>query len=279
MTHSLHTVGDGTVVHHWRQGLPRAAVVLQHGFAEYAERYVEEHARLVPRLLDAGYEVWAPDLWGHGRSPGRRAVTSVRLAVRDHLLTRELAARGGRPVVLLGHSLGGLVTAASVVNDASAVSGVVLLAPALQRPEPAVVRRLLGAAATAAPWVPIPRRARPLSELSRDPRVGERAAADPVMHHGQVTVLLAATALDEAARLWPALPQWQAPTLVVHGTADTYTDPEASRDFVGQIAGEDKALHLVDGGYHELLDDYAAEEVLDLVTDWLLVRTAARDRR
>ena len=279
MTHSLHTIGDGTVVHHWRRGQSRAAVVLQHGFGEYAERYVEQHTRLVPRLLDEGFEVWAPDLWGHGRSPGRRAVTSIRLAVRDHVLTREEAARSGTPVVLVGHSLGGLVTAASVTHAPSTVSGVVLLAPALQRPEPAVVRRLLGAAAAVSPGLPIPRRRRPVTELSRIPEAGARAAADTAMHHGQVTVLLAATALDQASRLWSALPYWEAPTLVVHGSADTYTDAEASRDFLEQIASEDKALRLVDGAYHELLNDQGADAVLDLVTDWLLVHATTENIR
>lgn len=267
--HSVHVLESGAVVHHWRRGHRTAAVVLQHGFGEYAERYVEQHARLVPRLLDEGFEVWALDLWGHGRSPGRRAVTSVRLAVLDHLEARRLAGATGRPVALLGHSLGGLVTAASAARDTDGVAGVVLLAPALQRPEPAAVRRALGAAAAVAPWVPIPRRRRPVTELSRLVEVGERAAADPAMHDGQVPVLLAATTLDEAASLWSALPEWHAPTLVLHGTEDTYTDPAASRDFIERVAGPDARLHLVDGGYHELLNDEEGDASLALVLDWL----------
>ena len=57
--------------------------------------------------------------------------------------------------------------------------------------------------------------------------------------------------------------------MVVHGTADTYTDPEQSQDFVRQIASVEKELRLVDGGYHELLNDHGADAVLGLVTDWL----------
>lgn len=269
MTAREHVLGSGAVVHHWRPTDPVATAVLQHGFGEYAERYVEQHAQLVPRLLEAGFEVWALDLWGHGDSPGRRGVTSVRRAVLDHREVRLLAAGSGLPVLLVGHSLGGLVTAASAARDGAGLAGVVLLAPALERPAPRLVRGLLGAAATVAPGLPIPRRRRPLAELSTDPAVGPRARTDPLMYAGQVSLLLAATALDEASCVWSALASWRVPTLVLHGTDDTYTDPRASRDFV-RLLGPAGDLRLVEGGRHELLNDLAGTANCDLVLSWLI---------
>ena len=126
-------LGSGAVMHSWSVAAPRGVVVLQHGFAEYAERYQEQPA-LIPQLGAAGFDVIALDLWGHGRSPGRRGVTNVRLAVDDHLEVRRRAALGGVPVLLVGHSLGGLVTACSVRASPVELSGVVLLSPALSRP-------------------------------------------------------------------------------------------------------------------------------------------------
>ena len=108
-----------------------------------------------------------------------------------------------------------------------------------------------------------------MGELSRLPVVGERAASDPLMFGGQVPVLTAATALDQAELLWAGLGEWHVPTLVLHGTADTYTDPAGSTDFVAGIASEDKTLHLVDGAFHELLNDACAAEVAGLVMSWL----------
>ena len=89
------------------------------------------------------------------------------------------------------------------------------------------------------------------------------------MHDGQVSLLLAATALDEASYVWSALPSWQVPTLVVHGTDDTYTDPSASADLVARVDRTSTRLELVDGGRHELLNDAGADATLGLVLDWL----------
>ena len=269
MTHAVRSLPSGAVVHSWTAASPRAVVELQHGFGEYAERYLDQFAGLVPRLLAAGFDVWALDLWGHGRSPGRRGVTSIERAVRDHIEVRRLAARPQLPMALVGHSLGGLVAACSALSSTADLAGVVLMSPALSRPEPDPVRRMLGAVAAVVPWVPIPRRRRPVGELSRLPVVGERAASDPLMFGGQVPVLTAATALDQAELAWAGLGEWHVPTLVLHGTADTYTDPAGSTDFVAGIASEDKTLHLVDGAFHELLNDACAAEVAGLVMSWL----------
>ena len=82
-------------------------------------------------------------------------------------------------------------------------------------------------------------------------------------------MLVAASALATARRLRNRLPDWQVPTLVLHGTADTYTNPEGSRNFYEAIASADKTLHLVEGGYHELLNDTVGDEILRTVLAWL----------
>jgi len=92
---------------------------------------------------------------------------------------------------------------------------------------------------------------------------------DPLVHHGRMPARLAASVLFTARDNWAHYPRWQAPTLVIHGTADTFTDPAGSRRFVASIASSDKALHLIEGGYHELLNDAKAEENLRVVLTWL----------
>ncbi|MFJ5991441.1 alpha/beta fold hydrolase [Lentzea sp. NPDC092896] len=257
---------------------PRALLLLQHGFGEYAERYVAHHRGIVPRLTALGFEVWAPDLRGHGGSPGVRGLTDVELAVRDHVTLRRALAERSTPILLFGHSLGGLVTAGSLAEEPGGVAGVVLTGPALPAARSMPVRAIIGLLAAVVPSAPAPGRRSPLSELARDPHVGSTFANDPHCYQGGIPLLLAATALRVAATVRKGLPGWTAPTLVVHGTADTYTDHHGSIELVRNIAVSDKTLHLVDGGRHESLHDVPNDDTVDLVLDWLAAHAALDDR-
>jgi alpha-beta hydrolase superfamily lysophospholipase len=81
------------------------------------------------------------------------------------------------------------------------------------------------------------------------------------------------TALRVAHDSWDLYPSWRLPTLLLHGTADTVTDPAGSRAFYDTIASKDKTLHLVEGGYHELLNDTGRDETLQVLLNWLAHHT------
>lgn len=107
-------IGTGVQGYRWEVAKPKAIVLLQHGYAEYATRYVHEYNRLIPTLLDRDISVYAVDLWGHGFSDGVRGVVDVRAAVADHIAARATLASANVPVFLFGHSLGGFITVSSV---------------------------------------------------------------------------------------------------------------------------------------------------------------------
>jgi acylglycerol lipase len=267
MHHRPWDIGTGVHGYTWDAPQPRAALLLQHGFGEYAERYVQRYNALIPRLLGVGISVYAFDLKGHGRSPGRRAVTDVERAVTDHLAARRKLAAQPLPVFLFGHSLGGTVTAASVIREPRGAHGVILSSAALQvksNPLTRTFARLLAAVAPAFPLV----RLDPAG-ISRDPEQVRAYAEDPLVYHRRMPAGLAASILFTGRDNWARYPQWQVPTLVIHGTADTFTDPAGSRRFISAIAAQDKTLHLVDGGYHELLNDTERDDTLQVVLTWL----------
>ncbi|KAH7176412.1 Alpha/Beta hydrolase protein [Dactylonectria macrodidyma] len=268
--HQIFTLPSGASAHKWLCDSPRAILVLQHGFGEYAERYVWSHCELIPKLNARRFEVWALDLWGHGRSPGARGVVNVQQAVDDHLQIRYQAATRGLPVFLFGHSLGGLIAAASVLKGSSSGNdGVILSSPALPATMPALGEYAVGLLARLMPAVRIPRPKSPLEELCGDAEQLRLANEDKSMHKGQISFLVAATALREAKLIWTRLGQWTEPTLVVHGTSDSWTQFQQSEQLVKNIASTDKTLHLVEGGYHELLNDGDHEHTLQLILGWL----------
>ncbi len=91
-----------------------------HGFNEHSGRY----ARLAGDLNAQGYAVYSMDLRGHGKSAGPRAwINSFEEYLDDvqiYYSTELQSSRPGKPVFLLGHSMGGLILARYGYNPAAA---------------------------------------------------------------------------------------------------------------------------------------------------------------
>lgn len=264
--------GRGLSGYAWRADGARASVLITHGFAEYAERYVARYHGLVPKLNALGFDVYGWDMRGHGRSPGARGVADMRAAVADHRAARRALAGNGKPLFLFGHSLGGLVTAASVAEDQSGAAGVVLSAPALRIAAPAHLRAIAGFVAAFAPGA----RLTPPIDVSGLSRIAEEVAAyqsDPMVSDPRVPARTGATAIAVAAQAWRRYPEWRAPALVLHGEKDTATDPEGSKRFAAMIASADKELKLFPEGRHELLNDLDRDAAWETIRAWLSART------
>ena len=129
------------------------------------------------------------------------------------------------------------------------------------------MRACLSVAATFAPTLPTT--ALDQAGMTRIAEERQAAASDPLLYQGRVPLLLLATSVTTAHANWTCYPTWQAPTLVLHGTADTATDPAGSRRFFETIASPDKTLHIVEGGHHELLNDTERDETLRVLLTWL----------
>ncbi len=263
--------GRGLSGYAWRAQHPRANLLLTHGFAEYAERYVAHYHGLIPKLNALGFDVHGWDMRGHGRSPGARGVADLREAIADHHAARRALA--GKPLFLFGHSLGGLVTAASAAQDQTGIAGVVLSAPALLISAPAHLRAIAGFAAMIAPGA---RLVPPLDAdgLSRIPAEVEAYRSDPMISDTRVPAKTGASAIDVAEAAWKRYPNWTIPVLALHGEHDRATDPEGSKRFIATIAATDKHLQLYPEGRHELLNDLDRDAALDVILAWLSARLA-----
>ena len=244
------------------------SLLLQHGYAEHAGRYVDSYSRLIPCLVSQGYDVHAFDMRGHGSSPGVRGAADVEQTVRDHLFARTLLQREGKPLFLYGHSLGGLVTAASVAQEQDQVAGVILSSPALLLGVHPAARWLAALLRKLSPNLGIASRQSP-SGLSRDIREVEKFEADPLVYRGKMPAVLGASAIAIADASWPLYRKWRVPTLTMHGTDDTYTNPRGSALFDALIQSPTHQMMMVDGGRHELLNDVDRTMVLTATLSWL----------
>lgn len=102
-------------------------VVAVHGLGGAAWNWLA-----VAPLLTARCRMVAIDLAGHGESPAAGRSTAVRANRR--LLDRFLREVVKEPVVLMGNSMGGLLTLLETVASPDLVEGAILVDPALPRP-------------------------------------------------------------------------------------------------------------------------------------------------
>ncbi|HET7502056.1 MAG TPA: alpha/beta hydrolase [Kofleriaceae bacterium] len=255
-----------------RTGEPRAVVVIHHGLADHSDRY----AGFAERLVRAGYAVWALDMRGHGRSAGARAridqiddllddLDAFLAVVREH--------EPGRPIVLYGHSLGGLATALYAIERQPQVAGVVLAAPGIAFDAPPIQAAVIRLLAPLAPDAPI--LALPHAQFSSDPRVVAELDGDPLIAQDSGPARTARAAIDGVRRVWAHPEQLAVPLLVVHGASDQITAPSGSRDLVARAGNPDRRLMIYDGLRHDVLHDPGGERVASDILAWLDAHTGA----
>jgi len=259
---------DGTALlaRRWQPAAePWATFLLVHGIAEHSGRY--EH---VGRwLADAGLEVVAFDVRGFGGSGGRRAWVERWGVFHDDLADEMMIARAGagqRPVILFGHSLGGLLALGYCVAHPPRPlpDALVVSAPALASSTPGWQRTLAAVLTHVAPTFAV-KNAFEGTVLSRDPTVAESYLADPLNHHF-TTARLGAEAFVEQARVRAALGRLSIPTLVYHGEADTLV-PTASSEPLAALPGVTRRTY--PNLRHESHNEPDGPAVIADVVDWL----------
>lgn len=259
----------------WRVERPRAMVVVAHGVNEHLGRYGE----MVEALTGAGFSVVGHDHRGHGRSEGRRGhVDDFADYARDlvALVDRERAADPGVPVVLLGHSMGGLIAAEAALLGQDRLAALVLCSPALAIGGrlPAWQRRILLLLGRFAGGLPTPPGTPGV--LSRDPAVEEAFAQDPLNTHERTRLRLARQISLGGEAVRARAGELRLPLLVLHGEADTLTDPSGSAELAARAGSADKELKTWPDNRHELFNDLDKGEVTAYLLAWLAARFPTR---
>ncbi|WIK64562.1 alpha/beta hydrolase [Gleimia hominis] len=247
---------------------PRATVLVAHGYAEHYGRY---HA-LTKALQNAGYDVYGYDHPGHGRTGGPRARVDVGHLIRVHQDVRRQVLREmrTRKLFLFGHSMGGLVTAASALLRPRGVAGVCLSGPAFETaPVPTWAFAPLGILARVLPGLPLI--SLEASAVSRDRAVVADYERDPLNYHGRVPALTAITMVRNGYQALRRAQQWSLPLLVFQGTADKLVNPRATERFARSATrgSADVTYVPVRDAYHEVFNEPQAPELRAQLIAWL----------
>lgn len=265
--------GDNLAIQDWPvpDGVAlRGVVVLVHGLGEHAGRY--EH---VAQKLNAwGFAVRGYDQCGHGDSGGDRgSLPSTKRLIEDLSdVVESTRARtpDGVPLILLGHSMGGLVAAYFVTVRRRPVDALVLSSPALN---PGLNRFQQFLLATLPRVVPNLRVGNGLDPrfISHDPAVVAAYRADPRVHD-RVSARLARFIAEAGPRVVARASQWEVPTLLMYAGQDRLVNPQGSRDFAAAAPASVVSAHCFEDLYHEIFNEREAQPVFDCLRHWLDAR-------
>jgi alpha-beta hydrolase superfamily lysophospholipase len=277
--HDLVQTADGLALHirGWASAagaVPRGQVLIVHGLGEHGGRY----AHVAEALASAGWAVTAYDQRGHGHSAG----ATGDVATDDSLLqdlsrvigTLRVGAPPG-PLVLLGHSLGGLVAARFAAEAllprpaawSRGVDALVLSSPALDPGVNAVQKALLAVVPRVLPHLRVHNGLKP-AWISRDPAVVKAYVDDPLVHD-RISGLLGRFIAEAGPVVQAVAAQWVVPTLLMWAGADRCVRPEGSARFAAAAPRAVVTAREWPGLAHEIFNEPEQAEVLAALLAWL----------
>ncbi|XP_062118087.1 uncharacterized protein LOC133831708 [Humulus lupulus] len=266
--------GDTVFTQSWSPPAPvkiRGLVIILHGLNEHSGRYSD----FAKQLNSHGYKVYGMDWIGHGGSDGLHAyVPSLDYAVADSksFIEKVVAENHGLRCFCFGHSTGGAILLKAMLDPKveANVAGVVLTSPAVGvQPSHPIFVILAPIVSFLLPRYQVSAANKKGTPVSRDPEALEAKYSDPLVYTGSIRVRTGYEILKITSYLQQNLRKLRVPFLVLHGKADTITDPEASQKLYEEAASADKDIKLFDGLLHDLLFEPERQEIMEDIIEWL----------
>ncbi|KAL5795618.1 hypothetical protein ACOSQ2_000438 [Xanthoceras sorbifolium] len=262
---------------------PKALVFLCHGYGMECSSFMRECGT---RLASAGYAVFGIDYEGHGRSRGARCyIKKFDNIVNDcdnffkSVCAQEEYRDKGR--FLYGESMGGAVALLLHKKDPPFWNGAVLVAPMCKisekvKPHPVVVNILTRVEEIIPKWKIVPTKD-VINSAFKDPVKREEIRSNKMIYQDKPRLKTALEMLRTSISLEESLNKVTVPFFVLHGEADTVTDPEVSKVLFERASSRDKTIKLYPGMWHGLTagepDDNIDIVFADIIA-WLDKRTS-----
>jgi alpha-beta hydrolase superfamily lysophospholipase len=256
-----------------RVDAPRAHVLLVHGLGEHANRY----NALAAWLQQQGISVWAYDQRGHGASDGARGV----LPKSDTLLTDldsvwqsfAKAHTDGAPLLVLGHSMGGLVAMrwlqrGPIIGSAAGPLAAIVSSPVLGVHARRLEQHLARILAQYVPNIRLPNGLKH-GGLSHDQAVIQAYTQDPLVH-AYISPRLGHWLISTAQQVLAGAAAWQVPLLLMYAGADVLVDSKAT-DAFALSASSNVQTRRLDAAFHEIFNETPLYRDVALTTlaSWL----------
>jgi alpha-beta hydrolase superfamily lysophospholipase len=251
------------------KGDTKAVLAIIHGYADHGARY----AHVMGALAEHGIGSVAIDLRGHGRAQGPRGFCVRFDEFLDDAseLRRLVEARAkGAPMLLFGHSFGGLVAASSALEDPKPWKGLALSAPffglGLEVPR---LKLLAGKVASRVyPKLGLPSGLAG-KDMTHDDARARAYDADPlVFKNATARWFTEATGAQE--RALASASRLKLPLYMTLGTADKVASGAAAKRFFDAAGSADKTWDPREGLFHEVLNEPSWKDIVDTLARWVL---------
>ncbi|KAL6190322.1 hypothetical protein ACLB2K_036720 [Fragaria x ananassa] len=256
----------------------KAALCFCHGYGSTCTFFFEGIAR---RIAQSGYAVYAVDYPGFGLSEGLHGYISDFDELVDDVIEQFTSIKGrsevkGLPFFIMGESMGGAVALKIHLKEPDKWDGVILVAPMCKIADdvmpPAIVLKLLAFMSEVLPQAKLfPQK--DITHLSyREPEKRKTAGYNVISYKDQMRSRTAVELLKATSDIEMHLDKVSSPLLILHGEADTVTDPLVSQLLYEKASSKDKTLKLYQDAYHCILQgepDDTIFTVLDDIVTWL----------
>jgi acylglycerol lipase len=257
---------------YWQSWLPktepRAILVIIHGYNDHSGRFMNIINYFVPK----GFAIYGLDQIGQGKSEGKRVYVQK---FEDYTITLQFFLRmvrnmqPGKPIFLVGYSMGGLVTSIYILDNQKELAGAILIGPLVKVPEHVTSFTIFIGKILSAFFPKVGLLATKDEAISKDQAVVDTYKLDPLTYHGKMTARLAAELLKAMIRLSKEGSKITLPVLILQGAADRLGDPEGAQMLFYHIQSEDKQIKLYQGLYHEIFNEPEREMVFADMGEWL----------
>ncbi|MBL7542268.1 MAG: lysophospholipase [Bdellovibrionaceae bacterium] len=248
----------------WEKSNPELNIIITHGMGEHSESY----SRLIKYFEPNNFSFFAWDLRGHGRSNGKRGyaanfndfVYDMELFLDEAFKTFKFKA----PVILLGHSMGGLIQTKFLLTNQNkfSIKGQVLSSPlfGFSVPVPAIKDKAARWLNTLLPKVTLGNEL-DNTMLTRDPEVILEFEKDHLRHQ-VISSGIYLGMIDGFAMVLPRAHEINMPTFMQIAENDPVVSSAKAKEFFESISAPNKRIIVYgDGARHENYNDIHRETV------------------
>ena len=242
----------------------KAIVIVLHGLGDHSGGL----SNIIYRLIMAHYKVYAFDLRGHGRSSGKRGFVKTWTDYRGDLhAIRKLASQEhpDLPLLLVAHSLGGLISLDYALHHGDGLSGMVVISPAIAFEVKSSHKLLIYLMNVIKPDYSVEHKGN-FTQLNDSANVKLEKDA---LRHNLVTPGMGRAMLYIIPQIRQRAGELKVPVLLQYGLEDKITSPEKLRAFFKHMGSQDKQKREYEGAGHRPFDESGRERCLNDMVKWI----------